>query len=464
MLPHALGLFLLASPVFSQVGDQHFSGDVEIKGKLFMPRTAAAPSWVELQVPVTGQLTIEGNTTFTGTVTHRAALGFDSGTSLTLTGPGGYLSSQSSITTTGGLFGIGTAITALNATNLDSGTVPNARLDSASVTLQANVFNGANQLLQAQADGFIDDADVDPSSVTKFNASGLISNFQIDGSSIAKVSGNPRFNSIAVDQSSATIGNWRFGTLDGLPAYSYIGHQSIAPSGNDFALTQNDSGDTILNAKSGRSVSFNINNSAIATIVGTTMGVSSTTPTDTLSVGGSINVSGSYKRGTRTGSTISACTSSQYIGSAEVVGGILVAGTCTADSGLTYVSTQTILGSDQSSIGTGWTLLTNSSVTLSGIVVGSTMTCTFCTTDNENTGTDQSLYRIVVDGILPGGTGAGTFAVDHSASDKNVSGCGVRRFLTTATSHIIHVDARTAGNTFDLQCSFFNCPLFCEAH
>ncbi len=42
----------------------------------------------------------------------------------------------------------GVNLTALNASNLGSGTVPNARLDNTSVTLQANTFNGASQLVQ----------------------------------------------------------------------------------------------------------------------------------------------------------------------------------------------------------------------------------------------------------------------------------------------------------------------------
>jgi hypothetical protein len=42
----------------------------------------------------------------------------------------------------------GTNLTQLNATNINSGTVPNARLDNTSVTLQGNSFNGASQLVQ----------------------------------------------------------------------------------------------------------------------------------------------------------------------------------------------------------------------------------------------------------------------------------------------------------------------------
>ena len=42
----------------------------------------------------------------------------------------------------------GVNLTNLNASNLVSGTVPNARIDGTSVTLQANTFNGANQLVQ----------------------------------------------------------------------------------------------------------------------------------------------------------------------------------------------------------------------------------------------------------------------------------------------------------------------------
>ena len=85
------------------------------------------------------------------TFTSIGALFINPGSSITVTGDTGYVSSQSSITTSGGLFGSGGGITALNASQLTAGTVPNARLDSTSATLQGNSFNSANQLVKTDA-------------------------------------------------------------------------------------------------------------------------------------------------------------------------------------------------------------------------------------------------------------------------------------------------------------------------
>lgn len=68
-----------------------------------------------------------------------------------------------------------------DASNLSRGTLPNARLDpssvtlqgneitlnSSSTTLQGNAFNGANQLLQLNSSGLSPNANIDPSSITK---------------------------------------------------------------------------------------------------------------------------------------------------------------------------------------------------------------------------------------------------------------------------------------------------------
>ena len=93
--------------------------------------------------------------------------------------------SYGTLTSSTGFVGVGSTLTALNATNLTLGTIPNARQNSSSVTLQANAFNGASQLLQTGSDGFIEDADVDPSSVTKqgnaFNGASQLLQSQSDG-------------------------------------------------------------------------------------------------------------------------------------------------------------------------------------------------------------------------------------------------------------------------------------------
>lgn len=61
----------------------------------------------------------------------------------------------------------GVNLTALNATQLTSGTVPNARLDSSSVTLQGNAFNAANKLLQLDGSGLVPSAQI-PTNLTAY--------------------------------------------------------------------------------------------------------------------------------------------------------------------------------------------------------------------------------------------------------------------------------------------------------
>lgn len=70
----------------------------------------------------------------------------------------GGITFDSTLSVSGGISaasftGDGSALTALNASQLTSGTIPNARQDSSSVTLQANTFNGASQLIQTTAAG-----------------------------------------------------------------------------------------------------------------------------------------------------------------------------------------------------------------------------------------------------------------------------------------------------------------------
>lgn len=67
----------------------------------------------------------------------------------------------------------GAALTTLNASQLTSGTVPNARLDVASVTLQGNAFNGASQLVQLN--GSTQLPAVSGVNLTNLNASNLAS-------------------------------------------------------------------------------------------------------------------------------------------------------------------------------------------------------------------------------------------------------------------------------------------------
>lgn len=126
------------------------------------------------------------------------ALDMALGEPITLSGAGGNLVGVASVTASG-IFGVGRALTNLNASNLDTGTVPAARNDSSSVTLQANNFNGATQLVQTNSSSLIPNGLLDSSSITKAgttfngasqlvqtNASSLIPNGLLDSSSITK--------------------------------------------------------------------------------------------------------------------------------------------------------------------------------------------------------------------------------------------------------------------------------------
>ena len=84
------------------------------------------------------------------------------------------------------------------------------------------------------------------------------------------------------------------------------------------------------------------------------VGISSATPTDEMSVSGSVNISGSYKRGTRSGSSPTACTSSQVLQGLDIVGGIVVgAGSCAAagSGDAVLAGTQTFSGTNTFSVG-----------------------------------------------------------------------------------------------------------------
>lgn len=64
------------------------------------------------------------------------------------------------------IVGAGANITALNASNITSGTLPDGRVNQSSVTVQGNLFNGASQLLKIDSNGYIPNELHNPSSVT----------------------------------------------------------------------------------------------------------------------------------------------------------------------------------------------------------------------------------------------------------------------------------------------------------
>ena len=89
--------------------------------------------------------------------------------------------------TAGGILPVlsGANLTSLNASNLSSGTVDNARL-AASVTIQGNTFNGASQLVQLDAGGLL--PALNGSALTNLNASNLASGTVADARLSANVS------------------------------------------------------------------------------------------------------------------------------------------------------------------------------------------------------------------------------------------------------------------------------------
>lgn len=101
----------------------------------------------------------------------------------------------------------------LNASDINRGTVPNARLDSSSVTLQGNAFNGANQLVQLN--GSTQLPAVSGTNLTNLNASqltsGTVPNARLDSSSVT-LQGNA-FNGIS--QLIRTDASGRYPALDG---------------------------------------------------------------------------------------------------------------------------------------------------------------------------------------------------------------------------------------------------------
>lgn len=101
----------------------------------------------------------------------------------------------------------------LDASSINRGTVPNARLDSSSVTLQGNTFNGNSQLVQLTAGGLL--PVLSGANLTSLNASqltsGTVPNARLDSSSVT-LQGNS-FN--GVSQLIKTDGTGKYPALDG---------------------------------------------------------------------------------------------------------------------------------------------------------------------------------------------------------------------------------------------------------
>ncbi len=145
----------------------------------------------KLRLDEDGDLSVAGDLSVTGTLSG-------DGSGLTTLGAGNL---------TGILPGLdASALTSLNASELSSGTLPNARLDSGTVTLRGNTFNGANQLVQLDGSGNL--TALNGSALTDLDASALASGTVADArlSSNATLQGNT-FNGasqlVQLDGSSA---------------------------------------------------------------------------------------------------------------------------------------------------------------------------------------------------------------------------------------------------------------------
>lgn len=95
---------------------------------------------------------------------------------------GGTLSAAS-------LSGNGSALSALNASQLASGTVNNARLDNTTVTLQGNSFNGASQLVQTTAGGLL--PVLNGSNLTSLTGANVTGNISGNAGTATALAANP---------------------------------------------------------------------------------------------------------------------------------------------------------------------------------------------------------------------------------------------------------------------------------
>lgn len=130
----------------------------------------------------------------------------------------------------------GSALTSLNASNISSGTLANARL-SASVTLQGNTFNGISQLVQTDASGFL--PALNGSALTSLNASNISSGTLAD----ARLSSNV---ALLADNETVT-GTWSFSNRisanNGLTVtgddtrFSHSAAPAVDNGGGDYVIT-----------------------------------------------------------------------------------------------------------------------------------------------------------------------------------------------------------------------------------
>lgn len=141
-----------------------------IIGNLTVTGSLTAASSVSISSSVSVSTLTVGVAPSVSTFNYQGALAMASGASLTMAGSGGFITNSSSINASA-FFGNGAGITSISS----------SAMDSSSVTLQGNSFNAANKLIQADGSGFIPNANLDPSSVTKLGPSIDASELPADG-------------------------------------------------------------------------------------------------------------------------------------------------------------------------------------------------------------------------------------------------------------------------------------------
>lgn len=137
--------------------------------------------------------------------------------------------------------GVGTGLTALSASNLSSGTVADARLSTA-VTLQGNLFNGANQLVKLDASSQLPVAS--GVNLTALNASSLASGTVSDTRLSANVALRDAANTFSAAGTALTVTNAAsVGTTLAVAGVSSLnGGAKIGTSGTTITQLQSGTG------------------------------------------------------------------------------------------------------------------------------------------------------------------------------------------------------------------------------
>ncbi|MGQ0645348.1 MAG: beta strand repeat-containing protein, partial [Elusimicrobiota bacterium] len=186
----------------------------------------------------------------------------------------------------------GSLLTNLNAGSLASGTVPNARLDSSSVTLQGNSFNAASQLVRL--DGTTRLPAVDGSLLTNLNAgslaSGTVPNARLDVSSVT-LQGNT-FN--AADRLVKLDGTTRLPAVDGSLLTGVLGtdNTKVAKAGDVMTGSLTLSGSTLTVTGN----AFSVGGSTLVVASGR-VGVGIDSPGQSLHVAGAAQIGAATQNG-----------------------------------------------------------------------------------------------------------------------------------------------------------------------